>query len=98
MNKVEQAVSSFKEGFSCSQAVFSTYSMELGLDRETALKVAAPFGVGMGRMGETCGAVTSAFMVLGLKYGRIKAEDEETKEKTYDLVREFVKRFESRNK
>lgn len=95
--KVEQAVSCFKEGFSCSQAVFSTYAPQLGLDREAALKVAGPFGGGMGGMGHTCGAVTGAFMVIGLKYARLRADDIETKEQAYNLVKEFARRFTSRN-
>ena len=36
-------------------------------------------------------------MVVGLKYGETKAEDNQTREKTYSLVREFVAEFESRN-
>jgi len=46
--------------------VLSTYGTRSGLDRETGLKVAGAFGAGMARMGETCGAVTGAFMVIGL--------------------------------
>ncbi len=46
-------------------------------------------------MGQTCGAVTGAFMVIGLKHGKVKAEDEEAKEKSYKIVREFVNRFKS---
>jgi len=97
MDKVEQAVSCFKEGFSCTQAMLSTYGLDFGLDLETALKVAGAFGGGMGRMGEICGAVTGAFMVIGLKYGNIRAEDSQAKEKTYSLVKKFVERFKSRN-
>ena len=97
MNRIEKAVSCFKEGFSCAPAVFSAYASEFGLDIETALKIAAGFGGGMGRMGETCGAVTGAFMVIGLKYGKTKAEDDQAKEKTYELVRESAKRFKARN-
>jgi len=51
----------------------------------------------MGRMGDTCGAVTGAFMVIGLTYGRIRADDELSKEKVYQLVQEFAKRFRSRH-
>ena len=97
MNKVEYAVSCFKEGFSCAQAVLSVFGEEFGLNRECALRVAGAFGGGMAQMGKTCGAVTGAFMVIGLKYGKTKAEDEETKKKAYSLVREFVERFKSRN-
>ena len=97
MNRGERAASHFEEGFSCSQSVLSAYGPDLGLDRETALKVATGFGGGMGHMGETCGAVTGAFMVIGLKHGRIRAEDEETRDKAYSLIAEFAERFKSRN-
>jgi C_GCAxxG_C_C family probable redox protein len=97
MSKIKDADTCFKEGFACSQSVLSAFAPELGLDREMAHKVATSFGGGMGRMGKTCGAVTGAFMVIGLKYGRTRAEDEETKEKAYELVKEFVKRFQERN-
>jgi C_GCAxxG_C_C family probable redox protein len=97
MNRVERAVSCFKEGFSCSQAILSTYGEQFGLNREMALKVSGAFGGGMGRMGKTCGAVTGAFMVFGLKYGKTKVEDEQTKERAYNLVKEFVDKFRSRN-
>jgi C_GCAxxG_C_C family probable redox protein len=62
-----------------------------------ALQIAQGFGGGMGRMAQTCGAVTGAFMVLGLKYGNADKHDKEAKERVYGLVREFVHRFESRN-
>ena len=97
MNRVERAVSCFKEGFSCSQAMLSTYGPQLGLNHELALKVSGAFGGGMARMGETCGAVTGAFMVIGLKHGNARVEDKQAKEKTYSLVKEFVDRFKSRN-
>lgn len=97
MNNIDRAVSCFKEGFNCAQALLSTYGSQFGLDLEMALKTAGAFGGGMGRMGETCGAVTGAFMVIGLKYGKIKSEDEQTKEKAYSLVGEFVEKFKSRN-
>lgn len=97
MNNVQRAVSVFKEGFSCSQAILSTYGAQFGLDHETALGVSGAFGGGMGRMGETCGVVTDAFMVIGLKYGQTRVGDEESKEKAYRLVKEFVEKFMSRD-
>jgi C_GCAxxG_C_C family probable redox protein len=95
MSKVKEAVSMFGKGFVCTQALLATYGTQFGIDREIALKVAAAFGGGMGRMGETCGAVTGAFMLIGLKYGNIKAKDKKARRKTYELVKEFVSKFES---
>lgn len=97
MGRVEQAVSCFKSGFNCSQAVLSTYAEDFGLDREGALKLAAGFGGGMGRMAGTCGAVTGAFMVLGLTHGPTESGDQTGRETVYERVREFAKRFEARN-
>ncbi|MFA5374753.1 MAG: C-GCAxxG-C-C family protein [Dehalococcoidia bacterium] len=97
MNKANEALSCFKEGFNCSQSVFSIYAIEMGMGRDVALKVAQSFGGGMGQMGEVCGAVTGAFMVIGLKYGRTRVDDDEAKVKTYNLVKEFSKKFKTRN-
>ncbi|MFA5054868.1 MAG: C-GCAxxG-C-C family protein [Dehalococcoidia bacterium] len=97
MNRIEQAVSLFNEGFNCSQAVFTTFAAEMGVERDVALKMAQGFGGGMGLMGETCGAVTGAFMVIGLKYGRTSVNDDEAKRKTNALVKEFVEKFKAKN-
>jgi len=97
MTRADNAVEIFGNGFNCSQSVFSAFSEDLGMGREQALRAACAFGAGMGRMCETCGAVTGAFMVLGLKYGKVRREDEPAKEKTYALVREFAGEFKARN-
>lgn len=93
MGKPDQAVACFDNGFNCSQAVFSAFCEELGLDKDTALKIATSFGGGMGRMGLTCGAVTGAFMVIGLKHGMYIPGDSASKEKTYALVKTFTDTF-----
>jgi C_GCAxxG_C_C family probable redox protein len=96
-DKVEAAVACFREGFCCSLAILSTYGDDFGLPRETALRAAAALGAGMGRLGEVCGAVAGALIVIGLKHGHTEAADKETKEKNYILVRDFADRFRLRN-
>jgi len=93
MNKAEKAVALFNEGFSCSQALFSAFSEDFGLDRNTSLKISQPFGGGMAHLGEACGAVTGAFMLIGLKYGRTKADDLAARDRTYAKMRQFTDRF-----
>lgn len=75
----------------------ATFGQELGLNRELALKVAGGFGGGMARMGEACGVVTGAMMVIGLKHGKTKAFDDESKERTYRFIIEFVDKFKNKN-
>ena len=93
MSRIENAISAFRGDFNCSQSILSTYCTQYGLDRDTALKLATGFGGGMGRLGRTCGAVSGAFMVFGLKYGMGLNNDTEVKEKTYQVIREFSNRF-----
>ncbi|UCF04202.1 MAG: C_GCAxxG_C_C family protein [bacterium] len=97
MNRIERAVKSFEEDFNCAQSVFSAFAPDLGLERETALRIATGFGGGMARMGSICGAVTGAFMAIGLRHGRTEAGDTEAKERTYALIREFATRFTERH-
>lgn len=93
MKRSQCSTQCFSNGFNCAQAVFSTYCGDFGLDNETALKISCGFGAGMGFIGETCGAVTGAFMLIGLKHGKSRVDDNEAKEKTYELVQEYTNRF-----
>lgn len=97
MDKSEIALKSFEKGFNCAQSVLSAFAEDFGLKREDALKIATSFGGGMAKMGETCGAVTGALMVIGLKFGKVEAQDNNAKEITYRKVNEFVTEFKARN-
>jgi C_GCAxxG_C_C family probable redox protein len=95
MSRVEEAVAYFAEGFSCAQSVCAAYVPLFGMERDMALRAAGAFGGGMGRSGQTCGAVTGAIIVIGLKYGKTRADDNATREKGYALAAEFIRRFEA---
>lgn len=97
MNNAEYAVDSFNNGCSCAQAVFTTFCEEYGIDKKLGLKIACPFGGGMGHTGEVCGAVTGALLVLGLKYGQDDPENRYAKLMNYLTVQDFVSRFRKRN-
>ncbi|MDR2712554.1 MAG: C-GCAxxG-C-C family protein [Clostridiales bacterium] len=92
-SKVNEAVGCFNSGFYCSQALLSTYCEELGLDKETALKLSCGLAAGMARLSSTCGAVTGAYLVISLKHGNNMPDDAEAREKTFALIQEFDKRF-----
>ena len=93
MDKVNHALSTFDSGFNCAQSVLTAFCNEFELHDESAFRIACGFGGGMGRMAKTCGAVTGACMVIGLKYGQTQSDDKAAKEKTYTLVREFADLF-----
>ena len=83
----------FQEGFNCSQSVFSANAESLGVSKELAFRIASGLGAGMGRMQETCGAVTGACLFLGLRYGYSDAADTQSKERTYGFVQDLHRRF-----
>jgi C_GCAxxG_C_C family probable redox protein len=93
----ERAVAEFAGGWNCAQAVLCAAAPSLGLDREIALRTAGGFGGGMGRLGEVCGAVTGAFMAIGVVHGKCREGDNEARERTYALVNELAGRFKERH-
>lgn len=93
MDKMSHALSTFDSGFNCSQSVLIAFCNDFGLHNEMAFRIACGLGGGMGRMAKTCGAVTGACMVIGLKYGQTERDDKAAKEKTYVLVRKFADLF-----
>lgn len=95
--KVTKAVEAFNN-MNCAQAVFSTFAPDLGIDRISALKISFPFGGGLGRQGEICGAVAGALMALGLKYSNFSNPEENPKEVMYAKTVEFCQKFEAIHK
>lgn len=96
MTHVNDALKYFEEKFHCSQAVFAAFSEDYGLPKEQALKIGGCFGSGM-RKGEVCGACTGALMVLGLKYGKSKVDDVESKLKSDKVCDRFLDEFKKEN-
>lgn len=84
----------FDEGYACSQAVLLAYCEHFNLDERTAKLISSSFGGGMGRLRQTCGAVTGGFMVLGLAYGNEKPKDMKSKLFAYQKVRELYHQVE----
>ena len=91
MQKSQLAIENFKT-LNCSQSVLLSYASELNLDEMTALKIAAGFGGGMA-MAKTCGAVTGAYMVLGLKVQSEGKAIQEIKTETKLAVKKFNELF-----
>ena len=97
MNRIESALSIFNDGLNCSQSIVCAYANHFGLSRDIALRISTGFGGGMARMAGVCGALTGAFMIVGLKYGAVSGKDKKAKERTYRYVRELAGRFRARN-
>ena len=93
MTKEKKAVELFRNKFNCSQSVLAVFGPEYGLDEDNCMKTACAFGGGMGRQQYTCGAVTGALIVLGLKHGKGLNDPEKKKKFTYSVTKEFFNEF-----
>ncbi len=93
LKKEDKAIDSFKSGLNCTQSVLTAYSDDLNFDNHLALRMACGFGAGMGRLQETCGAVTGSFMVLGIYNCKKHSANNDRKEKTYEMIQRFTDKF-----
>lgn len=94
--KSQKAKELFKSGYNCSQAVLGVFCEELGLDFDTAMKIASSFGGGMGRMREVCGTVSGMFMAAGLAFAS-SSDSAVEKGEHYKRIQELAKRFKDQN-
>lgn len=97
MNQADRAEELFRQGYNCAQAVFGAFAQELGFSSQEALRLASPFGAGLGKLREVCGAVSGMFMALGLAKGYSDASAATEKRTLYALTQQAVHMFETEN-
>ncbi|MDD4922274.1 MAG: C-GCAxxG-C-C family protein [Bacteroidales bacterium] len=92
----EQAVENFKEGYNCAQSVAMAYADLYSVEMETVKQLSAPFGAGMGRLREVCGAATGAFLILGMEHPASDPNDKDIKAANYAAVQRVALQFKDR--
>ena len=85
----------FLKGYNCSQSVVAAFAPQLGLTEETALRLSAGFGAGIGRMREVCGAFCGVVTVLSMVYA--DPTDPKDKSRMYALVQQAAEQYRTRN-
>ena len=96
-SRAQKAQDLFKQGFNCSQAVFASCADLYGIhDEQLALRLAASFGGGTGRMRMTCGAANGMFMLAGLHNGSATPHDSEGKMANYAFVQQLAGDFKAK--
>lgn len=94
--QTDRASRFFRKGYNCAQSVFAAHAEKLGLDLDTALKISAPLGGGVGRMREICGAFSACAMLAGLKFASAEASKEE-KARIYEITQKLAEKFKAQN-
>lgn len=95
--RAEQAMAFFKSGYNCAQSVYMSYCDLFGMKRQTAARIIAPMGAGIGRMREVCGAATGMFMIAGLLIPADDPADREARTRNYAAVQHLAKKYKEEN-
>lgn len=95
--RVQRAVDLFMSGYGCCQSVVAAFADLYGLSEEQALRVAAGFGGGVGRMRMMCGAVSALVILAGLSDGQTQSDDREGKAHCYKVVQELLAKSKTEN-
>ena len=74
--------------YNCAQAVACVFADEAGLESDTLRKLGACFGLGMGTMEATCGALCGAQMIQGL----MKFEGKNLRNNAAELYKAFTEK------
>ncbi len=96
MTKKDMGAEAFRDGFNCAQSVATTFCEDMNIEPELVARMASPLGGGLSRTAGTCGAVAGGLLVIGLKYGGSEPDDAAAKAKSYQMGKEFQRRFEER--
>ena len=95
--RVEETIKRHDIGYNCAQAVACTYCDLVGVDEELMFRLTEALGAGMGGLEGTCGAVSGACVLAGMKASTGNLEKPNSKAASYKLSKEILKRFKDQN-
>ncbi|MFR9620709.1 MAG: C-GCAxxG-C-C family protein [Rikenellaceae bacterium] len=87
----------FTSGYNCAQSVALAYADLFEITPQQLATISAPFGGGMGRLREVCGAVSGMSMVAGVLAPADDITNKAAKAENYKLVQRFAEAFRAQN-
>ena len=97
INRKELAAQYHDKGCNCCQAVCLAFQDKTDLDEKTLFRVAEGLGLGMGGMEGTCGAISAAAILAGLKCSSANLEHPDSKAISYKAARACIQAFKDKN-
>lgn len=96
-DRIKKALDNHNKNYNCCQSVACAYCDLLGIDEAIMFKAGEAFGLGMGNMEGTCGAIAGAVLLAGFKNSSANLEKPNSKASTYKLSAAILKAFEEKN-
>lgn len=93
-SQTQRAEELFSQNYNCAQSVYAASATGEGLSEAQRLALAAPFGGGIARQGEVCGALCGALLALGEAAGKAMADDPVAgRNALYERARQLTEAF-----
>lgn len=90
---LKTAAESYGKGCTCSQAVFSAFAEDMGIEPKTALRMMEGFGCGMGGTQQLCGALSAACAIISYYCSDGTVGDAEKTQCTYQKMQKALAVF-----
>ena len=84
-------------GYNCAQSVACAFCEKLGRDERQVFEIMEGFGLGMGTMNDTCGAVSAMAAVVGMDASDGNLDKPATKKATCRQVGRLTEKFAEKN-
>ena len=97
MSKAEEARALFLQGYNCCQSVVGAFAPEMGLELETAVRLASGMGGGIGRLRSVCGACSGMCIAAGMLRGYSSPRATTEKTRTYAMTQQRVGQFQQKS-
>lgn len=97
IDRAQLAIAYHDKGYNCAQSVCFAFSDKVEIDNETLFRVSEGFGLGMGGMEGTCGAISAATLLAGLKCSTGNLEAPNSKAISYKAAKVCLAAFKEQN-
>ena len=91
--RIKKADELHRKGYNCSQSVAVACADLVDVPAETLFKATEGFGFGMGTMDGSCGALTGALLIAGLKNSTGNLESPKSKGATMKISKAMLTSF-----
>ncbi len=88
-------MSNFESGYNCAETIVAGFLSQLGADAGI-MRLATPFGGGLGGRRDLCGLITGGSIIIGLLFGRDDPRDIDEKTVAYKLVGQYYRWFKTK--
>ena len=96
-SRAERAIACHNKAYNCAQSVAFAFLDKVDIDPETLFKVTEGLGLGMGGMEGTCGAISAAAVLAGLKISTADLEKPNSKGTSYKAAKACIAAFKEKN-